>query len=217
MALRFRSACSLHRCWDLDCRLQRQQRPNDDTSAERHAPRELHRDCLRLHRKQHRRWFEWHCRRQRRHSPDRELTVLHRFRRNEMRGNRFATAWLRFVANSCCAVLLVVFATGCGGGGSSAPPPPPPPPPAASIPAFWPVPGAYSQTSAGQSITLTDSTSGATIYYTTDGSPPTTSSTIYTNPIAIMATATIKAIATASGFSSSALATRSYTPTPPRT
>ncbi len=134
-----------------------------------------------------------------------------------MRGNRFAIAWLRFVANSCCAVLLVVFATGCGGGGSSAPPPPPPPPPAASIPAFWPVPGAYSQTSAGQSITLTDSTSGATIYYTTDGSPPTTSSTIYTNPIAIMATATIKAIATASGFSSSAVASGSYTLTPPGT
>src|SRR5258708_19306730 len=159
MALRFRSACSLHRCWDLDCRLQRQQRPNDDTSAERHAPRELHRDCLRLHRKQHLRWFEWHCRRQRRHSPDRELTVLHRFRRNEMRGNRFAIAWLRFVANSCCAVLLVVFATGCGGGGSSPPPPPPPPPPAAAAtPAFFPVPGAYRHTQAGHALPLTEFT-----------------------------------------------------------
>src|SRR5258707_7542220 len=126
--------------------------------------------------------MERQWRRQRRQSPERELIVLQQFRRNAMRGDRFTNACLRFVANSCCAVLLVVFATGCGGGGSSAPPPPPPPPPAASIPAFWPVPGAYSQTSAGQSITLTDSTSGATIYYTTDRSPPTTSSTIYTNP-----------------------------------
>jgi len=133
-----------------------------------------------------------------------------------MRGDRFANAWLRFAPNSCCAVLLVVFATGCGGGGSSAPPPPPPPPPAAAATAaFFPVPGAYSQTQTGQTVTLTDGTAGATIYYTTDGSTPTTSSSIYTNPITITATATIKAIATASGFSASAVASGTYTLTPP--
>src|ERR1700747_2254129 len=101
-----------------------------------------------------------------------------------MYGTRLASVWLRIVANSCCAALLIVFAAGCGSSGSTAPPPPPPPPPAAAAtPAFFPVPGAYSQTSAGQMVTLTDGTSGATIYYTTDGSTPTTASTIYANPI----------------------------------
>jgi glucosylceramidase len=133
-----------------------------------------------------------------------------------MYGTHLASTCLRIAANSCCAALLIVFATGCGGGSSSAPPPPPPPPPAAAAtPAFFPVPGAYSQTQAGQMVTLTDSTSGATIYYTTDGSTPTTASTIYANPITIMATATIKAIATASGFSTSAVASGAYTLTPP--
>jgi glucosylceramidase len=64
-------------------------------------------------------------------------------------------------------------------------------------------------------VTLTDGTAGATIYYTTDGSTPTNSSTVYANPITIMATATIKAMATASGFSASAVASGSYTLTPP--
>jgi glucosylceramidase len=132
-----------------------------------------------------------------------------------MYGTHLASVWLRVVANSCCAALLIVFATGCGGSGSTAPPPPPPPPPAAAAtPAFFPVPGAYSQTSAGQMVTLTDSTSGATIYYTTDGSTPTTASTLYANPITITATATIKAIATAPGFSTSAVASGAFTLTP---
>src|SRR5882762_9760323 len=135
-----------------------------------------------------------------------------------MRADRFANPWLQFAAISSSAALVIVLAAGCGGGASSPPPPPPPPPPAAAAtPAFFPVPGAYSQTSAGQSITLTDSTSGATIYYTMDGSTPTTSSAIYASPITIKATATIKAIATASGFSSSAVASGSYTLSPPGT
>ncbi len=122
-----------------------------------------------------------------------------------------ASAWLRIAFMSFSAALTVVLAAGCGGGASSPPPPPPPPPPAAATPAFWPVPGSYSQTQAGQTLTLTDGTAGATIYYTTDGSTPTTSSAIYANPITINATATIKAIATASGFSTSAVASGTYT------
>ncbi len=133
-----------------------------------------------------------------------------------MRADRFANPWLQFAAISSSAALVIVLAAGCGGGASSPPPPPPPPPPAAAAtPAFFPVPGAYSQTSAGQMVTLTDVTAAATIYYTTDGSTPTTSSAIYANPITINATTTIKAIATASGFSASVVASGTYTLTPP--
>src|SRR5205814_7011230 len=60
-------------------------------------------------------------------------------------------------------------------------------------------------------VTLTDSTSGATIYYTTDGSTPTTASTPYSGPITVTTTQTIKAIAAASGYATSALASATYT------
>ena len=93
--------------------------------------------------------------------------------------------------------------------------PPPPPPPTAATPAFWPVPGSYSQTSAGQTVTLTDSSSGATIYYTKDGSTPTTSSTAYSGPITVHATTTIQAIAGGTNYTASAVASGLYTLTPP--
>ncbi len=92
------------------------------------------------------------------------------------------------------------------GGGSSTPPPPPPPPPAAA-PAFWPPIGTYSPTQ----ITLSDTTANATIYYTTDGSTPTTSSPKYVSPIAISSSTTIKAMAAAPGFSPSRITAAIYT------
>jgi len=57
---------------------------------------------------------------------------------------------------------------------------------------------------------LADATANSNIYYTTDGSTPTTSASKYTAPISISATATVKAIATASGYSNSAVATAAY-------
>ena len=57
-----------------------------------------------------------------------------------------------------------------------------------------------------QSVTISDSTSGAAIYYSTDGSQPTTSSSRFTGAFTVSATTTIKAIALASGFNSSATA-----------
>ena len=60
-------------------------------------------------------------------------------------------------------------------------------------------------------ITLSTTTSGATIYYTTDGSAPTTSSTKYSSPITITKAITIKAIAVKSGMTNSSVATFNYT------
>src|SRR5439155_3011574 len=55
-------------------------------------------------------------------------------------------------------------------------------------------------------VTITDSTPGATIYYTTDGSTPTTASTVYTGPITLTATTTLKAMAAAPGKANSGVA-----------
>jgi hypothetical protein len=60
-------------------------------------------------------------------------------------------------------------------------------------------------------VTLTDGTPGAVIHYTTDGSTPTTSSPVYTAAITVSATTTIKALATASGYSTSAIVSGTYT------
>jgi uncharacterized protein (TIGR03118 family) len=77
-----------------------------------------------------------------------------------------------------------------------------------ATPAFDPAGGSYSST---QSVTLSDSTSGAVIYYTTDGSTPTTSSPVYKSAISVSSSMTIKALAAAPGWSASTVATASYT------
>ena len=79
---------------------------------------------------------------------------------------------------------------------------------AAATPSFSPAGGTYSS---AQTVSLTDATSGATIYYTTNGSTPTASSTKYTGAITVAATETIKAIAVASGYTNSAVASATYT------
>jgi hypothetical protein len=75
-------------------------------------------------------------------------------------------------------------------------------------PTFSPAAGTYSTP---QSVTLTDSTAGAVIYYTTNGTTPSTSSTVYSSPISVAVSETIKAIATAPNMQLSSTATAVYT------
>jgi len=60
-------------------------------------------------------------------------------------------------------------------------------------------------------VTLACVTSGATIYYTTNGDTPTTSSTQYTTAIIITDPMTIKAIAVKTNYTNSAMLTAAYT------
>ena len=85
------------------------------------------------------------------------------------------------------------------------------PPPTVSTPTFSPAAGTYTS---AQSVTISDATSGATIYYTTNGTTPTTSSTPYAGPIAVSSTETLEAIAVVSGDTNSAVASAAYTITP---
>jgi len=80
--------------------------------------------------------------------------------------------------------------------------------PQAATPTFSPSGGTYTSV---QTVTISDTTPNPVIYYTTDGSTPTTGSTQYTNPISVSTTETIQAIATASGYTNSSVGSASYT------
>ena len=83
----------------------------------------------------------------------------------------------------------------------------------AAAPVFS-VPGGLVSTD-NVSITLSSSTPNASIYYTLDGTTPSSSSTPYTTAITLTQTTTIKAIAYATGYEASAVSTATYTfPTP---
>ena len=75
-----------------------------------------------------------------------------------------------------------------------------------ATPTFNPVAGTYAT---AQSVTIT-STSGASIFYTTNGTTPTSGSTPYTAAVNVAASETLKAIATKSGFFDSNVGTAAY-------
>jgi beta-glucanase (GH16 family) len=108
-------------------------------------------------------------------------------------------------------VLASALICGCGGGGGtggtsggnggSTP-----------TPAATPTVTAAAAQGGAQVVSLADSASGATIYYTLDGSAPTTTSQVYEAPFLVASNMTVKAIATASGSTTSAVASQSYSP-----
>jgi len=61
-------------------------------------------------------------------------------------------------------------------------------------------------------VTLADSTTGAAIYYTIDGSTPTSSSTQYLAPFLVASNLTLNAIGTAAGETNSSVATQAFSP-----
>lgn len=79
--------------------------------------------------------------------------------------------------------------------------------PPVATPVFSPKGGSYAS---ARNVSISDAVSGATIYYTTDGTTPTTSSPVYSGTIAVGASETLKANAVAAGYLRSATATASY-------
>lgn len=70
--------------------------------------------------------------------------------------------------------------------------------------------GTGSYTSA-QTVEITSATAGALIYYTDNGQDPTSKSTLYTVPLKISSSQTLKAIAVKTGLANSAIGTAAYT------
>jgi hypothetical protein len=77
----------------------------------------------------------------------------------------------------------------------------------AARPTYSPKTGTYK---GQQQVTIDDTAPTATTYYTTDGSMPTTGSTVYTVPITVAGNTTIKSIATVAGYPQSPVATGVY-------
>jgi len=116
-------------------------------------------------------------------------------------------------------VLSGLLMCGCGGGGSTgggvANPVGPTPAPTAATPTVTAFTSNGAQNGASI-VSLATATSNATIYYTLDGSVPTspgpsTSSQAYVAPILISSSITVKAIAAASGYTNSAVASQAFT------
>ncbi|MDD4848605.1 MAG: chitobiase/beta-hexosaminidase C-terminal domain-containing protein, partial [Bacteroidales bacterium] len=80
-------------------------------------------------------------------------------------------------------------------------------PPTVATPTFTPAAGLIHYP---QLITINCDTDGSTIYYTTNGDEPTTSSNVYSTPIQVLNTTTIKAIAVKSDMTNSQIASASY-------
>ena len=75
-------------------------------------------------------------------------------------------------------------------------------------PIHSPAGGTYAS---AQSVVLTTATTGAIIYYTLDGSTPTTSSAVYSAPVQVSVTTTVRALAVRAGYAPSAVSSATYT------
>ncbi|MGF7179146.1 chitobiase/beta-hexosaminidase C-terminal domain-containing protein [Tunturiibacter psychrotolerans] len=111
-----------------------------------------------------------------------------------------------------CLVLILAGCSSHNAPTTPVPAPTPVPTPAAATPTFSVAAGTYT---AAQMVTIGDATTGATIYYTTNGSAPTVSSTRFTGPVTVSSTETLMATAIAPGYVLSTVGSALYTIAPP--
>lgn len=79
--------------------------------------------------------------------------------------------------------------------------------PVLPIPTFSVASGTYTT---AQTVTISDATAGAPIYYTTNGTTPTISSTLYKRPVSVTSTTTLRAVAALPSGPASLVATAAY-------
>ncbi len=110
----------------------------------------------------------------------------------------------------CALATAILIAAACGGSGSSSASSG-----SGSSAAAAPVISTTAALNGAIVASLTSKTSGATIYYTVDGSTPTTSSQIYEAPFLVASNLTVNAIAAAPGGTNSTVTTQSFAPNIP--
>lgn len=77
-----------------------------------------------------------------------------------------------------------------------------------ATPTFSPPGGSYNST---QAVVISTTTPGAQTYYTDDGSPPDSGSTLVTGPVTVSADVTLQAVSIKTGFEDSQIASAAYT------
>src|SRR6185437_1166051 len=129
------------------------------------------------------------CRRRRPNNGDRATLLSH------------LHAWTNHPTPCIAGALALVILSGCGGGSTGSKIT------LAAKPTFSPAAGTYSSP---QTVTISDITPGVTIYYTTDGTIPTTSSAVYSGPLRVATNETVEALAVEPGEIDSALSSANY-------
>ncbi|MDR3762513.1 MAG: carbohydrate-binding protein [Acidobacteriota bacterium] len=109
-----------------------------------------------------------------------------------------------FLFSLFLTALLTATACGGGGGGSSSTVTES----QTAAPTISPAGGSYTT---AQMVTLTTSTAGASLYYTLDGTTPTTASAVYAAAIPVTQNTTVKALAVATGYTNSDVTSAAYT------